>query len=311
MPIYNGAKFIDTTLKTVLDQTYKDWEAVIIDGGSTDNSIELLGEYVKKYPNIHVFPEKCVSAYQAIWEGIKRAQGEFIYILCFSDGYLTNEWYAKCMELMEHDPELSLVWGIPFDLFEDPTDPTKEVLRPHYIFSHFLADKSQRSSESVVKRVLGRIKLTDPKSIARFFKKLNRSNITAASRLMKNQTLPIKQQWFEYWLETGTIFPDANMCVARNVLLGCMPSYKGGTDVGNWEELFFNIHSRGYLTQCIPIPANFGRLNRGQLSEVFSEYNDNNRVTYFKKLEEFRKSIKKGQENFSFRDRAGNPINKQ
>jgi glycosyltransferase involved in cell wall biosynthesis len=304
MPVYNGECYVHSTLETLLDQTYKDWEAIIIDGGSTDGTLALLDEYARQNQNIHVFRERCESPYQAIELGLKKAQGEFVYILCFSDGYLTNDWYALCMEAMKKDPDLSLVWGIPFDLFDDPKHPGEEILRPHYIYSHFLEDGGHYKHGSVIKRILEKVKLSDPSSIIRFVKKINRANITAVKSLMSHQEPPAKQQWFSYWLETGTIFPDGNMCVAKDVLIECIPPYKGGKDVGNWEELFFAFNAKGYLSRCIPIPANFGRLNSGRVSEIYSKVNDRNRRWYFAALKKFKRELGSGT-SFSFRDRKG------
>ncbi len=308
MPAYNAERFVKSTLETLLSQTYVDWEAVIVDGGSTDGTLGLLDDYAGEYPNLRVFRDRCESPYDAICKGVKKTRGEFIYILCFSDGYLTNEWYKKCMEVMESDPEVALVWGIPFDLFEDPKRNGKGVLRPHYVFSHFLRDGSRYRSAPILKRILGKINLRDLRSILRFVKKLNRTNITAARRLMRPEAVPIKKAWFSYWLETGTIFPDGNMCVARKVLLECLAPYKGGKDVGDWEDFFFTINAKGYLSYCIPIPANFGRINSGQISEMFSETNYRNRLAYFERLKKFREEFRTHPERFAFRDREGNLV---
>ncbi len=209
---------------------------------------------------------------------------------------------------MDRDPEVSLVWGVPFDLFEDPKTG-REIKRPHYIFGRFLEERAERPGKiAVIKKILQKIDLRHPSSILRFFKKLNRSNIATAGKMLGHDTMPVKQAWFTYWLETGTIFPDGNICVARKAFMDCFPPYKGGDDVGNWELFFFNLNARGYLSYGLPIPANFGRLNPGQVSEVFSHVNDANREWYFNHLKEFRAKLKDGRETIAFRDRNGDPI---
>ncbi len=51
-PVYNAAKFIDRTLSSILKQTYKDLEIILVDDCSTDNSAGIIAKYVEKYPNI-------------------------------------------------------------------------------------------------------------------------------------------------------------------------------------------------------------------------------------------------------------------
>lgn len=44
-PCYNGAKYIGETINSVIKQTYQDWEMIIIDDGSKDNSVEIINEF--------------------------------------------------------------------------------------------------------------------------------------------------------------------------------------------------------------------------------------------------------------------------
>ena len=49
-PVYNASKFLKETIETVLNQTYKNWELILVDDLSTDDSVKIIEEYVKKYP---------------------------------------------------------------------------------------------------------------------------------------------------------------------------------------------------------------------------------------------------------------------
>ena len=57
MPVYNGAKFIKTSINSVLEQTFKDIEIICVDDGSEDNSLEILKEFEKKYDCIRVLSQ--------------------------------------------------------------------------------------------------------------------------------------------------------------------------------------------------------------------------------------------------------------
>ena len=48
LPTYNRSKSVDKTIQSVINQTYKDWELVVIDDGSTDNTKEILDEFKKQ-----------------------------------------------------------------------------------------------------------------------------------------------------------------------------------------------------------------------------------------------------------------------
>jgi len=232
-PVYNGGKYIAETLDTVLSQSFKDWEVIVMDGASKDTTLQILKGYTDFHPNIHVFSAPDEGPYDAIHKGLKKAQGDYVFILCASDGYMNDDWLTMCVARMESDPELSLVWGIPFDMTEDG-----EVVGPHFMFAHFLQDSSHRGP--FIKEILRRFK--NPSSIARFMRKINSSTIATASQAMKKNKPLQKKEWFDYWLKTGTLFPDGNMCVAKNVLLECLPLYHPGTrEAGDWARFFFDI----------------------------------------------------------------------
>ena len=54
-PTYNCARFIEETIESVLAQTYQQWEMIIVDDCSTDNTREVVGEYIKKDNRIKYF----------------------------------------------------------------------------------------------------------------------------------------------------------------------------------------------------------------------------------------------------------------
>jgi glycosyltransferase involved in cell wall biosynthesis len=87
IPSYNSASYIEETLKSVSAQTYKNWEAIIIDDGSTDNSLEIINRYKAGDERISVFERnselKGASVCRNI--GLKKAQGEFVVFLDADD----------------------------------------------------------------------------------------------------------------------------------------------------------------------------------------------------------------------------------
>ena len=85
IPVYNTAKYIAECLDSVLNQTFTDWEAICIDDGSTDNSLEILKEYANKDKRIKILTQKNQGVVVARNNGIKQATAELIYPLDSDD----------------------------------------------------------------------------------------------------------------------------------------------------------------------------------------------------------------------------------
>ena len=81
MPAYNAAKFLDDTIHSVLGQTYENWELIVVDDHSVDNTLEVLKQF--KSDKIKVIAcKKNGGAVNATNRGIRAAKGD---ILCFID----------------------------------------------------------------------------------------------------------------------------------------------------------------------------------------------------------------------------------
>lgn len=78
IPIYNGENYIDKSLNTILNQTYKNIEVILIDDESKDNSSKILQEYSKKYKFIKVITQKNSGQAIARNNGIKKSTGDYI-----------------------------------------------------------------------------------------------------------------------------------------------------------------------------------------------------------------------------------------
>jgi len=116
-PSKNNGRFLKDTIDSILMQTCKDWEHIIIDGDSTDETLDIL----KQYSHIRWISEKDKGIDDAFLKGLAMAAGEYILWCCVSDGYLDKNWFKKCIECLDNNSEISLVWGIDQNMLEDGT----------------------------------------------------------------------------------------------------------------------------------------------------------------------------------------------
>src|SRR3989344_3476912 len=138
--VRNDGRFIRETLESVVAQTYPNLELVIMDGASTDETVEIIKEYAAKYKNIIWRSEPDKGQWQALDKALALAKGECLSLLCGQDGYLNKDWFKSCAQLLGQRPEVSLVWGIPFNMSEDG-----KILGPHYAYAGFLKDEKYNS----------------------------------------------------------------------------------------------------------------------------------------------------------------------
>lgn len=89
---FNSEKTLRDTLESVLNQTYDDYEHIIIDGLSKDKTMEIVKEYEKRYNGkLRYVSEKDTGLYDAMNKGIKMATGDIIGILNSDDMYAHNK----------------------------------------------------------------------------------------------------------------------------------------------------------------------------------------------------------------------------
>ncbi len=84
-PTLNASKTLKNCIESVANQNYPRLEHWIIDGLSTDSTIEIVKEYASKYPHLRYISEKDTGIYNAMNKGIRLAQGEWLYFLGADD----------------------------------------------------------------------------------------------------------------------------------------------------------------------------------------------------------------------------------
>ena len=81
MPVYNHEKYLARAIESILNQTYKDFEFIIVDDGSTDSSFNIIQEYANQDKRISVIRQKNSGAAHARNEGVKKSQYKYIALM--------------------------------------------------------------------------------------------------------------------------------------------------------------------------------------------------------------------------------------
>ncbi|ACI20752.1 glycosyltransferase family 2 protein [Thermodesulfovibrio yellowstonii] len=107
-PTYNQAKFLAETIESVLKQDYKNIEYIIIDGGSTDGTLDILKKYSDK---VFWISEKDKGQVDAINKGLKIAKGSILAYLNSDDTYYTENAVSLAVEYLINNSHIGIVYG--------------------------------------------------------------------------------------------------------------------------------------------------------------------------------------------------------
>ena len=94
VPVYNVEKYLDKCLTSLVNQTLKDIEIIVVNDGTKDNSQDIIDRYAKKYKNIIVIKKENGGLSSARNDGIEKATGEYIGFVD-SDDYIEYDMYEK------------------------------------------------------------------------------------------------------------------------------------------------------------------------------------------------------------------------
>jgi len=105
-PSLNQGQFIEDNIRSILDQNYKNYEHIIIDGGSIDSTLKVL----KKYPHLNWTSEKDNGQSHALNKGFKKAKGDIIFWLN-SDDMLNKNAFKIITNYFKYHPDRYIVTG--------------------------------------------------------------------------------------------------------------------------------------------------------------------------------------------------------
>ena len=149
---YNNAKGLERTLKSVINQNSKDFEYIVVDGNSSDESKKLI-EKNKNYINKWI-SESDSGVYNAMNKGIEMANGEYLLFLNSGDRLVDENVIAKVLPLLENNSDIvygNLVYSLD-DIPQTLFTPSKNINLTYFLNS-FLPHPSSFIKKSLFKKI--------------------------------------------------------------------------------------------------------------------------------------------------------------
>ncbi|MFZ2282380.1 MAG: glycosyltransferase family 2 protein [Lutibacter sp.] len=110
VPCFNQAQYMDEALQSVLDQTYINWECIVVNDGSPDNTEEVAKKWVAKDNRFKYLHQENSGVSFARNYGIKMAEGKYIQFLDSDDILEANKINSQ-VQIMEINPNIDIVYG--------------------------------------------------------------------------------------------------------------------------------------------------------------------------------------------------------
>ena len=111
MPMYNSSRYVEESVKSVLSQSFQDWELLVVDDGSSDNSLEIVQRYERLDDRVHLLQNSHPSGRPASPRnlGVKMSRGRFIAFLDSDDVWLPEK--LACQLPLFEDAHTAIVYA--------------------------------------------------------------------------------------------------------------------------------------------------------------------------------------------------------
>lgn len=135
VPCYNQAAFLPDALQSLLDQKYSNWECIIVNDGSPDNTEEVALQWVTKDSRIKYFKKENSGVCDTRNFGVKQAEGEFIVPLD-GDDKLGPLYFAEAIETFTANPQVKLIYSDTI-LFGDKNE---KLINKEFVFENMVIE---------------------------------------------------------------------------------------------------------------------------------------------------------------------------
>ena len=145
MPVYNAGPYLGPAIDSILAQTFTDFEFLVFDDGSTDESADIIARYAKRDSRIRVFTSTENKGYVThLNDGIHKARGTYIARMDADDISLSTR-FAKQVAFLDRNPKVAVLGTSVHSMDKDGTlskgwilNATPEETRVHFLFTNYI-----------------------------------------------------------------------------------------------------------------------------------------------------------------------------
>lgn len=111
VPVYNSEKHLRQCLDSIVNQSYKDYQLILVDDGSEDQSVDICKSYCEKYSNVKLIEGMHNGPFSTRKSGVDAAEGDYITFVD-SDDFISEEAYSKAEAAMRQNIDV-----VSFDIY--------------------------------------------------------------------------------------------------------------------------------------------------------------------------------------------------
>lgn len=122
VPVFNAENYLERLIESVLRQTYNDYELILVDDGSTDQSYSLMKRYQEEDKRIRAYSKENTGPGLTRKYGFEHSSGELIFFVDSDDWITTPQTLAEISDIFQSNPKLDVLFFDREDIVGDKTD---------------------------------------------------------------------------------------------------------------------------------------------------------------------------------------------
>lgn len=265
----NNPIYLSETIESIFSQTFQNFEIILVDGSSDCQSGATFSQYTKdgRFKYYRVTDNNAVAGF---FNALARCSGEYVMCLPISDVYLSRDWFAQCVDILENDGAVSMVHGnyrqidangnlgaFPYAHWQSSPPPDREDFFAYWLATYYFP-----------------------------------SEITyCVRRNVYMQIYPPYQGETLCYDKLSYPLTDAQFSLH-----------------GPHLQAMFNLLATGFLTCYLPQVASASRIHADRLTDQYATYMSLEARKYTEMVLDLRRNILNGKIRHRFRDRYGNVI---
>lgn len=136
LPVFNGEKYLRDSIDSIINQTYTNWELIIVNDCSTDSTISIIQEYIKKVPNIKLINNATnLKLPRSLNIGFENASGKYL-TWTSDDNYYKPEALHVMANTLDNEKNIDLVYSDMFIINGNKKIKSTNLPKPEYIWNY-------------------------------------------------------------------------------------------------------------------------------------------------------------------------------